>query len=45
VQLDVPDFRWRADSSVIFRRGVPLPPAAALFLEHVRAVCDEYTGR
>jgi DNA-binding transcriptional LysR family regulator len=45
VQLDVPDFRWRADSSVIFRRGVPLPPAAALFLEYVRAVCDEYTGR
>jgi DNA-binding transcriptional LysR family regulator len=41
-RLDVPDFRWRADSSVIFRRGVPLPPAAALFLEHVRAVCHEH---
>jgi LysR family transcriptional regulator of gallate degradation len=45
VELDVPDFRWRADSSVIFRRGMPLPPAAALFVEHVRAVCDEYTQR
>jgi DNA-binding transcriptional LysR family regulator len=45
VRLDVPDFHWRADSSVIFRRGVPLPPAAALLLEHVRAVCDEHTRR
>jgi DNA-binding transcriptional LysR family regulator len=45
VRLDVPDFRWRADSSVIFRRGVPLPPAAALLLDHVRAVCDEYMRR
>jgi len=45
VRLDVPDFRWRADSSVIFRRGVPLPPAAALLLEHVRAVCAEYMRR
>ena len=44
-RLDVPDFGWRADSSVIFRRGVPLPPAAALFLEQVRAVCDEQTQR
>ena len=45
VQLDVPDFRWRADSSVIFRRGVPFPPAAALLLEYVRAVCAEHTRR
>lgn len=44
-RLDVPDFRWRADSSVIFRRGMPLPPAAALLLEHVRAVCAEYPRR
>jgi len=45
VRLDVPEFRWRADSSVIFRRGVPLPPAAALLLDHVRAVCDEIARR
>ena len=45
VRLDVPDFRWRADSSVIFRRRVPLPPAAALLLEQVRAVCAEHTRR
>jgi DNA-binding transcriptional LysR family regulator len=45
VLLDVPEFRWRANSSVIFRRGVPLPPAAALLLEHVRAVCDEHGRR
>jgi len=45
VRLDVPDFRWRADSSVIYRRGVPLPPAAALLLDHVRAVCDELARR
>jgi DNA-binding transcriptional LysR family regulator len=45
VRLDVPGFRLRADSSVIFRRGVPLPPAAALLLEHVCAVCDEYARR
>lgn len=42
VRLDVPGFRLRADSSVIFRRNVPLPPAAALLLGHVSAVCDEY---
>jgi DNA-binding transcriptional LysR family regulator len=45
VQLDVPDFRFRADSSVIFRRGMPLPPAATLLLDHVREVCDEYAPR
>ena len=45
VRLDVPDFRWRTDSSVIFRRGVPLPPATTLLLDQVRAVCDELTRR
>ncbi len=45
VQLDVRDFRWRVNSSVIFRRGTPLPPAAALLLEHVRAVCNERARR
>jgi LysR family transcriptional regulator, regulator for genes of the gallate degradation pathway len=44
-RLDVPDFNWRADSGVIFRRGVPLPPAAALLLDQVRAVCDEQAPR
>lgn len=31
----------KADSSVIFRRGTPLPAATALFLNEVRAVCAE----
>jgi DNA-binding transcriptional LysR family regulator len=42
VRLDVPGFRLHVDSSVIFRRGVPLPPAAALVLDHVSAVCAEF---
>lgn len=41
VCLPVTRFGWRVDSSVIFRRGMPLPPAAARLVEHVRAVCDE----
>lgn len=44
-RLDVPALRWPSDASVIFRRGVPLPPAAALLLDHVRAVCDEHMRR
>jgi DNA-binding transcriptional LysR family regulator len=44
-RLNVPGFRLRADSSFIFRRGVPLPAPAALLLDHVAAVCDEYMRR
>ncbi|HVA12485.1 MAG TPA: LysR family transcriptional regulator, partial [Stellaceae bacterium] len=33
IRLPVPEFGWRVDSSVIFRRGVALPPAASRLIE------------
>lgn len=46
VRLNVPELATlKADSSVIFRRGVPLPPGAALLVEEVRKVCAEQTPR
>lgn len=41
VRLAVREFGWSVDTSVIFRRGVPLPPAAARLLDFVREVCAE----
>jgi DNA-binding transcriptional LysR family regulator len=41
VRLAVPELSWTVDTSVIFRRGMPLPPAAARLIEFVREVCDE----
>lgn len=41
VRLPVAGVGWHVDSSVIFRRGMPLPPAAARLVDYVRAACDE----
>ncbi len=40
-RLDVPDLVWKVDHSVIYRRGITLPPAAKKLLEEIRAVCAE----
>lgn len=44
VRLAVAEFGWTIDTSVIYRRGVSLPPAAARLLEDVRATCAEYAA-
>jgi DNA-binding transcriptional LysR family regulator len=44
-RLHVPALSWTASSSVIYRRDSPLSPAAAKFVETVRAVCAERTRR
>jgi len=43
VGLPVPAFGWTVDSSVIFRHGVALPPAAERLVAEVRAVCATLT--
>jgi LysR family transcriptional regulator of abg operon len=45
VRLPVPAFGWTVDSSVIFRRGVALPPAAERLVEEVRLACAEALRR
>jgi LysR family transcriptional regulator of abg operon len=40
-RIAVPEMTWKMDHCAIYRRGVPLPPAARKLLDEIRAVCAE----
>jgi DNA-binding transcriptional LysR family regulator len=43
--LRVPELTWKVDLSAIYRRGVPLPPAAQMLLAEIRKACAEHRRR
>ena len=40
--LRIPELDWAVDVGVIYRRGIPLPPAAARLLDEIKRSCAEY---
>lgn len=43
--LRVPRLNWKFDVGVIYRRDVPLPPAAAKLLDEIKRACARHKGR
>lgn len=43
--LNVPELTWKIDLSAIYRRGIPLPPAAQMLLAEIRKTCAEQQRR
>ena len=40
--LRIPELNWRIGVGVVYRRDVPLPPAAAKLLDELRRTCAAY---
>jgi len=43
--LRIPELNWTLDIGVVYRRGVPLPPAAARLLDAIKRSCAEHNHR
>jgi DNA-binding transcriptional LysR family regulator len=40
--INVPEIDWKVDVGVVYRRGVPLPPAAGKLLDGIRGACAAF---
>ena len=43
--LRIPELNWTVDAGVIYRRDVPLPPAAAKLLDEIKRSCAAFMAR